>query len=89
MSTVTVDFVARGADASSWHLVLVEQGPWPAADITSELRRVQERLYGCLDAALDGKVAEKFPDSTGQRITIRLDAYDLPEIEVRGLFDAW
>jgi hypothetical protein len=89
MPTVTVDFVARGADASSWHLVLVEQGPWPATDITSELRRVQDRLYGCLDAALDGKVAERFPDSAGQRITIRLDAYDLPEVEVRGFFSAF
>ncbi len=89
MSTVTVDFVARGADANSWHLVLVEQGPWPAADVTSELRRVQDRLYGCLDAALDGKVAEKFPDSTGRRITIRLDAYDLPEVEVRDFFNAF
>ena len=89
MSTVTVDFVARSADPDSWHLVLVEQGPWPAAEVMSELRRVQDRLYGCLDAALDGKVAEKFPDSTGRRITIRLDAYDLPRVEVRDFFNAF
>ena len=89
MTTVTVDFVARGANADSWHLVLVEQGPWPAAKVTSELRRVQDRLYGCLDAVLDGKVAEKFPDSTSRRITIRLDAYDLPEMEVREFFNAF
>ena len=89
MSTVTVDFVARGADPDSWHLVLVEQGPWPAAEVMSELRRVQDRLYACLDAALDGKVAERFPDSTGRRFTIRLDAYDLPEVEVRDFFNAF
>ncbi len=89
MSTVTVDFVAQGADPDSWHLVLVEQGPWPAAEVMSELRRVQDRLYGCLDAALDGEVAEKFPDSTVRRITIRLDAYDLPEVEVRDFFNAF
>ena len=83
-----IDFVARGPLPNEWRLVLVEQGPWtgPVAD---EIRRVQERLYGCLDAALDGLVAEKLPDSKGGDVVISLACYNLPAKEVAAFFDAW
>lgn len=89
MNSVTVDFVARGEDPQTWKLVLVEQGPWSEAEIQAQLRRVQERLYNCLDAALDGQVATRFPESLGGQITIRLDGYGLPEEEVRSFFEAF
>lgn len=52
-----------------------------------ELRRIQERLYGCIDAVLDGLLAEKFPDSFGKDVVIRLDCYNVPEKDVSGFFD--
>jgi len=82
----TVDFIARGESPSQWQMVLVEEGPW-AAPIEGELRRVQERLYGCIDAALDGLLAEQFPESFGKEIVIRLDCYNLPKVEITEFFD--
>jgi len=67
-------------------MVLVEEGPWTGS-IDDQLRRVQERLYGCVDAALDGQLAEKFPESSGKRIIIQLDCYNLPKAEVDEFFD--
>lgn len=85
-SPTTVDFIARGDLPDQWQMVLVEEGPWPGP-LNEELRRIQERLYGCIDAALDGLLAEKFPDSYGKEIEIRLDCYDLPKVEISEFFE--
>jgi len=82
---ITVDFVAKGDTDRDWKMVLVEQGPW-LGSLEPELRRIQERLYGCLDAALDGQLAEKFPESAGKRIVIRLDCYNVPQDEVANFY---
>jgi|ERR1041385_2977010 hypothetical protein len=84
--TTVVDFVARGDSPDEWKLVLVEQGPWNDP-VEANLRRLQDRLYGCLDAALDGQVAEKFPESKGKKVTIRLDCYNVPREPVSEFFD--
>jgi hypothetical protein len=82
---IVVDFVARGTSADEWRMVLVEQGPWNGS-IDDQLRRVQERLYGCVDAALEGQLAQQFPESTGKKIVIQLDCYDLPQYEISEFF---
>lgn len=84
--TVVVDFVAKGHHENEWRMVLVEQGPW-TEPFEDELRRVQGRLYACIDAAIDGQLAEKFPQTLRQRVIIQLDGYGLPKDEVRGFFD--
>lgn len=85
-STTVVDFVARGEAPDEWRMVLVEEGPWPKP-INEQLRRVQTRLYGCIDAAIDGQLAEQFPESKGKKIIIQLDCYNLPREEVSEFFD--
>ena len=87
MKSVTVDFIAGDPDLSLWQLVLVEQGPWSVESIADNLRRVQTRLYGCLDAALDGQLATQYPDSVSKPLVIRLDGYDLPDNDVRAFFE--
>lgn len=66
-------------------MVLVEEGPWNGS-ITNQLKRLQQRLYGCIDAALDGQLAQRFPESSGKNIVIELDCYDLPRSEVTNFF---
>lgn len=83
-----VNFVATNATQDEWTLVLVEQGPW-SGPIAVQLRRIQERLYGCIDGALDGKVAEQFAASKGKTIVIRLDCYNVPRDEVAQFFDGF
>jgi hypothetical protein len=83
--TTVVDFVARGSTPDIWLMVRVEAGPWPGS-VEENLRRVQERLYGCLGGAIDGQLAEKFPETKGKKIVIRLDGYDLPRMETEEFF---
>ena len=66
-------------------MVLVEEGPW-TGPVGPRLRRIQERLYGCLDAALDGHFAAQFPDSSGRQVIIQLDCYEVPKNEVEAFF---
>lgn len=84
--TTLVDFVTRNPSLDEWKMVLVEEGPW-GRPLDRQLRRLQERLYGCVDAALDGKFAEQFPDSKGKRVVVRLDCYNLPRDEVEAFFN--
>lgn len=84
-SITVVDFVAKGESPDEWKLVLVEQGPWHHP-VDSALKRLQDRLYGCLDAVLDGQVAEKFPESKGKKVIVRLDCYNVPREPVSIFF---
>lgn len=81
MGEITVDFISK----DPWQMVLVEEGPWQ--DVPAGLTKLQERLYSCLDAAIDGQLAEQFPDSCGQPITLRVDCYGVPRAETAEFFD--
>jgi len=83
MAEVTVDFVVK----NPWRMVLVEEGPWE--DVSSNLHRLQDRLYACIDAAIQGKLAEQFPESMGTDITVQLDCYSLPQEPVSKFFQAF
>ena len=87
MTDLTINFVAREPDDSLWRMVLVEEGPWPAQEIERHLRRIQQRLYHCIDVALDGGLWRLYPDSYGKPLTVQLDGYGLPDTEVRDFFD--
>ncbi|MGY1410538.1 hypothetical protein ACW5EG_13320 [Luteimonas sp. A611] len=81
MGEITVDFIAK----DPWQMVLVEEGPWK--DVPASLTKLQERLYSCLDAAIDGQLVEQFPESSGQLITLRVDCYGVPRAETEEFFD--
>ena len=87
MTEFTVDFIVKEPDESLWRMVLVEEGPWPSKDTESNLRRIQERLYHCVDVALDGGLWRLFPDSYGKLVVVQLDCYNVPEHDVREFFE--
>lgn len=87
MAEVTVDFIAKEPDDSLWRMVLVEQGPWAQGSIESNLKRLQERLYRCIDVALDGGLWRLYPDSYGKPVTVQLDCYNVPKAEVTEFFN--
>ena len=80
MGELLVDFIAK----DPWQMVLVEEGPW--IDISAKLTELQHRLYLCLDAAIDGQLAEQFPGSSGQVVTLRVDCYKVPQAETEEFF---
>ena len=83
---VTIDFVAFDDERDACLLVLVEQGPW-SGSVDNHLYALQDRLYGCLEAALDGQLAEHFPKAANINIVIRVDCYDVPRDEVDEFID--
>lgn len=84
--TFVVDFVAQGSTEDEWRMVLVEEGPW-RPPFEGELRRLQNRLYECVDAAIDGQLAERFPQTARKRLVVQVDGYQLPKVEVRDFFN--
>jgi hypothetical protein len=82
----TVDFVAKDASSNVWKMVLVESGPWTGL-VDDHLRALQGRLYDCIDAALDGQLAEKFPESKGMRLVVQVDCYNVPRDAVEPFFN--
>ena len=82
MPAVKIDLVTRHASGDTFSLILVEEGPWPEHDLSRELHRVQDRLNDLVDAVLQGVVAQRFPETHGRHIVIRLDGYGLPEAPV-------
>jgi hypothetical protein len=84
--SVTIDFVAFHDARDVCLLVLVEQGPWSGA-IEDHLKALQDRLYGCLDAVLDGQVAERFPRAANMNVIVRVDCYGVPRDDVDEFID--
>ena len=80
----TPDLVTQRPDGAVV-MVLVEQGPWAAEDVEANLRRVQDRLYDCVEIACDGHLARRFPESVGNPAVVRLDCYETPDEAVRSL----
>ena len=70
----TIDLVTYDPKRDAHILVAVETGDGS----TDSLRRLQERLYDYVDIAVDGFLAQKYPESRGKSIVIRLDCYDTP-----------
>jgi hypothetical protein len=83
--TFAVDFVVKKSPAH-WKMVLVEEGPWPGL-VVYQLRRLQSRMDECLDAILDGKLAEQFPESKGAHISVELECFNVPRAEVESFVD--
>lgn len=80
MKNFTIDFVAKGGSPEEWQLVLVEEGDWSFVD--RRLHQLQDRLYDCIDAVLDGQLAEKYPDSMVKNVIIQVEFFDAPEDKV-------
>ena len=83
--TFVVDFVVKGDSSDIMKMVLVEEGDW--SDIDDRLRLLQQRMYGCIDAAIDGQLTDQFPETKGKKIIVSVDFYDAPQKEASEFFD--
>ena len=75
-STALIDRITHDPGTDEFVLYLIEDGPWPGAgeDWSACLKRIQTRVYDALDVAIDGHLAEKFPESRGKAVRIQLDS---------------
>ena len=86
--STTINLITQRPDGT-FVLRIVEEGPWDDDTLDEELHRVQDRLYDCVDIAVDGHLASKYPESKGQAAVIRLDGYDIPRKPVQEFFQAF
>lgn len=87
-SDVVVDFDARGEGPDEYRMVLVENGPW-TTPYTAQLEQLQTRMYGCIDAAIDGQLLARLPESKGKKIPIEVHCYDSPKAELEQFCQAF
>lgn len=80
---LVVDLVTEDAANNEYVLYLVEEGPWEPGALQDRLKKIQDRLYNAFDAAVDGHLAAKFPDSKGRNVRIQVDIHGEtpPDIE--------
>ena len=81
----TVDLITQRADGS-FCMVLLETSPW-ADDYMDHLNSLQDRMFDCVDIAIDGKLAQKYPESKGEEVLILLDCYGIPQDAVDEYFN--
>lgn len=70
---------AIGIDETSGRVVMVirHEAPWDGSD--SQLYLLQEKLNAYLSFALDGEMAETFPDSKDRPLSLRIDTSSQPD----------
>jgi hypothetical protein len=76
-----IDLVTRPAEGGC-KLILVEVGPWNDEEKQQNLQRLGQRISDCVTAALNGMVAQRYPTTMGEPITIQVDSYDTPRLDV-------
>lgn len=77
-----IDLITEDPNNGEYVMYLVEDGPWPEADLEQRLRAIQTRLYDAIEIAIDGQLASKFPNALGKPVRIQLDCYDQPPSQV-------
>jgi hypothetical protein len=71
-----IDFLGFNRVAEEVLLVIVEKRPW--TDIELQLFQLQEKLNAYLSFALDGEMADVYPDFVGKPLRVRLDCVAPP-----------
>ena len=78
---VKIDLVAKRPDGGCT-LVFVEMGPWTAEQKNQNMQRLGNRIASCVSAVINGHIAQRYPATMGVPLTIQVDSYDTPRLEV-------
>src|ERR1700716_1415520 len=78
---VKIDLVTKRPDGGCT-LVLVETGPWIGEQKNQNMQRLGNRIAGCVSTVINGHVARRYPATIGVPLTIQVDSYDTPRLEV-------
>lgn len=72
---VKIDFITKLPDGGC-KLYLVEVGPWSDEEKAQNLHRLGQRICDCVTAIINGHIAQRFPATMGEPITIEVESYD-------------
>jgi hypothetical protein len=77
MPSVTIDVVSfdpvRDQYALHFRLVENENLPDRVDERRARLKAIQDRVFSAFDAAIDGQLAGKYPETLGQTVRIQVD----------------
>ncbi|WP_435442737.1 MULTISPECIES: hypothetical protein [unclassified Variovorax] len=73
---MTIDVVSFDPvrDQYALHLVESEDLPDHVDDRRARLKAIQDRVFSAVDAAIDGHLAEKYPETLGQTVRVQVDS---------------
>jgi hypothetical protein len=75
--TNVIDLLAHDPETDQVALVIVEKRPWDGSDL--QLFQFQEKLNTYLSFALDGEMAEAYPQFAQKRIRLQLECLENPD----------
>jgi hypothetical protein len=75
-----IDFLGFDTKASEVLMIMAEHRPW--RDVQEQLFQLQEKLNAYLSFALDGEMADTYPQFVGKPLKIRLECLEPPPNEM-------
>jgi hypothetical protein len=76
VNRVTIHTITYDPTHDEYVLYLVEDGPWPSDDNSwaETLAQIQDRIFGAIEVAIDGRLQEQYPDSSDKSVRIQVDS---------------
>jgi hypothetical protein len=81
-----VDLIEVDPVSADVVLVMIERRPWGADP--RQFQQIEEKINRYLGYALDGHLAEHYPQYRGKHVQVRLDCAEAPSGESRRFVDA-
>jgi len=75
-----IDLIADDTKTGEVTLIMLEERPWDGSEL--RLFQLQEKINAYLSFALDGEMAESYPNFSGRKIRLQLDCVGMPDSEV-------
>lgn len=76
-----IDLIADDSKTGEVVLIMLEQRPWEDGS-EERLFQLQEKLNTYLSFALDGEMAESYPQFNGRKLRVQLDCVGMPGSDV-------
>ncbi|MEP6672218.1 MAG: DUF6572 domain-containing protein [Chthoniobacter sp.] len=77
-----IDVIAEDANTGEVTLIMLESRPWDGSEL--RLFQLQEKINAYLSFALDGEMAEAYPQFDGKKLRLQLDCVGMPGNDVVG-----
>ena len=77
--TAVIDLLAENPATGRVEMVMFEPRPWDGGE--EQLFQLQEKLNAYMSFALDGEMAEAYPDLLGRPLSVVLRCVDMPSPE--------
>lgn len=77
-----IDVIAEDSKTGEVTLIMLEPRPWDGSEL--RLFQLQEKINAYLSFALDGEMAETYPQFEGKKLRLQLDCVGMPGDDVVG-----